>query len=139
MFIKATKRPTFQRLRQKHERDCGVCVFAELADVSYENVCEDLPGAHLGSIAVDGWTAWLTQRGFTVSTHKGCPSNFVPCVHLVAVVDDQRLCHWIYRDVNGYAHDPSQAMQAMLANDPKMTELAMYQMHILTLSVVKAL
>jgi hypothetical protein len=127
--------PKPQRHFQRDERDCGVAVFAALAGLTYEEVLRDLPDARLGTVTVDGWKAWLEQRGFTVSHLVGCPDNIFPCAHLVAPVDDVTCCHWVYRDEEGDIHDPSPVSRAMPADSAWMKNLSMYKCKVLTLSV----
>ena len=129
------KLPKPQMLRQRFDRDCGAVVFARLAGVSYEELCNDLPEAHLGTVSVDGWMAWLAQRGFKVVKQQGCPDGIVPCAHLVAPVDHRDYCHWVYRDSDGDIHDPSPTCAAMPADDPRMRNLSLYECKVLTLSV----
>ena|ERR1017187_7184737 len=135
-FSNSFKLPKPQTLFQRCERDCGVVVFAKIAGVSYEEVCNDLPEAHLGTVSVDGWTGWLEQKGFKVLKQEGCPDNIVPCAHLVAPIDDRRYCHWIYRDAEGDIHDPAPSFAAMPADDPRMRNLSCYECKVLTISVV---
>lgn len=131
------KMPKRQSLHQRFDRDCGVVVFAAIAGIPYEEICQDLPEAHLGTVSVTGWQAWLTQRGFEVLKQDGCPDNIVPCAHLVALVENGDDCHWIYRDEEGNVHDPDPAFGAMPADDPRMRELLFYELRITTLSVLK--
>ena len=131
------KLPKPQRHFQRVERDCGVAVFAALAGVQYEEVLNDLPDAHLGTVTVNGWKRWLEGKGFTVTRQDGCPIDMVPCAHLVAPVNDIRYCHWIYRDEDGDVHDPSPVSAAMRADDPRMRELRGYQCKVLTISVTR--
>lgn len=119
------------------ERDCGVPVFAALADVSEDDLCQDLPTARLGEVSVEKWQAWLEMKGFTVSRRDGGPSDVLPCVHLVALYnpEHERDFHWIYRDKDGDIHDPAPSFRYMPANDPRMRELEVYQVKVLTFSV----
>ena len=52
--------PKPQILHQKYDRDCGVCVFAALVGISEEELCAEIPNAHLGMVTVDDWEKWLT-------------------------------------------------------------------------------
>jgi hypothetical protein len=112
-----------------------VLVFAALADTSYEDVLADLPGAHLGTVTVDGWIGWLQGRGWTVTRQDGCPTDIVPCAHLVAPVPNPEYCHWVYRDSEGDVHDPTPVSLAMPADSEWMRNLKMYDHKILTVSV----
>lgn len=134
LFHPLLKSPKPQKLHQKSERDCGVCVFAELAGVSEEEVCGDLPDAHLGTVSVDGWKQWLQEKGFTVLQREGCPDDIVPCAHLVAhVMYSPNDAHWVYRDSDGDVHDPSEDF--VPADDQRMRNLLFYSEKILTLSL----
>jgi hypothetical protein len=110
-------------------------VFAELAGIPYEDVLNDLPNAHLGTITVDGWTEWLETKGFTVSGQPGCPDGVVPCAHLVALADHPDYYHWIYRDGDGDIYDPSDMFAAMPEYDPWMRMLSPYQCKRWTISI----
>lgn len=135
-FTGPFKLPKPQSLHQKHERDCGVCVFAALAAVSEEEILADLPDANLGTVSVDGWQEWLESKGFTVTKREGCRADIVPCAHLVAnVLHSQEDGHWVFRDEDGDIHDPSPVTMYMPADDERMRSLEMYTMKILTLSV----
>jgi len=130
------KLPKAQLLTQKHERDCGVCVFAALAGVSEEDVLADFPDANLGTVTVEGWQEWLESKGMIVVRREGCPVDAFPCAHLVAnVMNSPRDAHWILRDADGDVHDPSPVMMYMPADDERMRNLSMYSLKILTLSV----
>lgn len=132
MYLIDFKLPKPQRLRQQFERDCGVCVFAELAGASRGELLQDLPEAHLG-VSVEGWTEWLAKKkGQVVLRQQGCPDDIVPCAHLVGLSDT--VFHWIYRDSDGDIHDPSPAFAAMPADDPRMKSI-LYPLKVLTLSV----
>jgi hypothetical protein len=137
MYITNLKLPKPQRLFQRYDHDCGVVVFAELAGVSYEDVLADLPDAYLGTVSVDGWTAWLDGKGFTVLRQQECPQEILPCAHLVSPVPDDKYCHWVYRDSAGDVHDPSGTFRAMPADDPFMRNLSYYDFKLLTVSVTK--
>jgi hypothetical protein len=139
MYLRDFKLPKPQMLRQRFERDCGVVVFGKLAGVAYEDVCRDLPDAHLGNVTVDCWVHWLEAKGFDVLKRQGCPSDIVPCAHLVAPVDDGRYCHWVYRDADGDIHDPASPFAAMPADDPRMRDLTCYSCKFLTISVTASL
>lgn len=133
MYLTDLKLPKPQRLFQLFERDCGVCVFAELAEVSREELLQDLPLAHLGTVSVDGWTEWLERKGRVVLRRQECPDDIVPCAHLVGWCDTD--FHWIYRDAEGDLHDPSPVFTAMPADDPRMKSIAFYPLKVLTLSI----
>lgn len=136
VFPNPLKLPKPQKLGQKSERDCGVCVFAALAGVSEEELLSDIPDAHLGTVSVNGWIDWLQTKGFAVSRHEGCPTDVVPSAHLVAhVMYSEKDAHWVYRDEDGDVHDPSPVAMYMYADDARMKELSFYSMKILTLSV----
>jgi hypothetical protein len=132
--------PKTQRLRQELERDCSVPVFAELTGVSSDEILRDFPHATIGRVTVEQWKAWLEKRGLTVVERDGCPSDIVPCVHLVATHEprDNTDFHWIYRDEDGDVHDPSPVSGAVPADDPTMRDLTYYRGKILTLSVLKS-
>lgn len=137
IFTERFKLPKPQMLHQKHDRDCGVCVFAALAAISEEELLADLPNACLGTVTVDGWHEWLESKGFTVTRREGCPADIVPCAHLVAhALYTKEDAHWVFRDEAGDVHDPSPGSMHMEAADPRMRELSMFSMKILTLSVV---
>ena len=130
------KLPKPQKLHQKHDRDCGVCVFAALADITEHDLLVDLPDAHFGTVSVNGWKEWLQSKGFTVTQNDGCPDEIVPCAHLVAhVLYSEKDAHWVYRDRDGDVHDPSPVALYMPADDPRMKNLSCYSHNILTLSV----
>jgi hypothetical protein len=129
------KLPKPQKLLQRQERDCGVVVFAELAGTSYEDVLTDLPGADLSPISVDAWERWIKSKGFLVQREQGCPESVLPCAHLVSPVDDNRFCHWVYRDTEGDVHDPSPRSIHFAADDPRMRNLSLYGFHLLTVSI----
>jgi hypothetical protein len=138
MCIRDFKLPKPQRLLQRQARDCGVVVFAEMAGVSYEDVLNDLPGADLSPISVDAWENWIKSKGFAVQREQGCPQGLVPCAHLVSTVDDNRFCHWVYRDDDGDVHDPSPRSIHFAADDPRMRNLSLYDFHVLTVSVTRS-
>jgi len=129
--------PKPQKLRQTSERDCAVPVFAALAGVSEDEVCRDLPNASLGEVSVDQWKGWLEKRGFRVLKVDGCPTEVVPCAHLVGSDEprDERDFHWVYRDVNANVHDPDPAFKWITADDPRMKNLSFYPRKVLTLLV----
>jgi len=131
------KLPKEQRLAQKAEHDCGVVVFAELADVPEEDLRRDLPEAHLGRVTVQGWIECLEGRGFHVYKYNGCPTDVVPCAHLVGPEQSYDLTqfHWVYRDADGDVHDPSPVSRAMPADDPRMRDLLLYGQRVLTISL----
>lgn len=129
--------PKLQRVFQRYDHDCGVAVFAELAGVSYEDVLNDLPDSHINMVSVDGWTKWLESKGFAVLRQDGCPTDIVPCAHLVSPVPDEKYCHWVYRDSEGDIHDPSGTFRAMPADDAFMKNLWYYEFKWLTISVLK--
>lgn len=136
IFPNQFKLPKPQRLLQRSDRDCGVCVFATLAGVSEEEVLADFPDADLGTVPVDGWRAWLESKGFAVSQRDGCPTDVVPCAHLVAnVLYTKEDAHWVFRDEDGDVHDPSPVAMHMPADDQRMRSLSFYAMKVLTLSV----
>lgn len=129
--------PKPQGLKQRFDHDCGVVVFATLAGVSYEEVCNDLPDAPLGKVTVDGWIEWLKQRGFEILQRQGCPDDITPCAHLVALIDDKRLAHWVYRDAQGDIHDPAPTFSYFPADDPRMKTLSFFEIKVLTISVTR--
>jgi hypothetical protein len=133
MFCGEFKLPKPQRLCQRFERDCGVCVFAELAGVSREEILRDLPQAHLGTVSVDAWTEWLEKKGWAVLRQQECPDDIVPCAHLVGRSNTD--FHWIFRDAEGDVHDPSPVFTAMPADDPRMKSITFYPLKVLTLSI----
>jgi hypothetical protein len=137
MYSRTFTLPKAQRLFQTSERDCSVPVFAALADVSEDEVCQDLPNVRLGEVSVEKWEAWLKTKGFDARRREGCSSDELPCAHLVALYDprDERDFHWIYRDSDGDVHDPSPTFSAMPANDPRMRDLSCYHTKVLTISV----
>ena len=140
MFRGGFKLPKAQGLRQKGERDCSVSVFAALTGMSEDELLVELPTAYLGKITVDEWCAWLESKGFKVLKRDGCPSDIVPSAHLVAnvildVTEGKNDAHWVFRDEDGDVHDPSQGSQFFAADDPRMRELSLYSMKVLTLSV----
>jgi hypothetical protein len=94
------KLPKPQMLRQKSERDCSVPVFASLVGITEEEVLRDIPEAALGQVTVDGWKIWLRGRDFDVLQRDGCPSDILPCAHLVSlpIPSSKEDFHWIYRD-----------------------------------------
>jgi hypothetical protein len=130
------KLPKPQMLRQKSERDCSVPVFARLAGIREEEVLRDLPGAAFGQVTVDGWKTWLDGRQFDVLQRDGCPSDILPCAHLVALHEpsDREDFHWIYRDEDGDVLDPSPP-GPIPASDSRMRDLLYYSERRLTLSV----
>jgi hypothetical protein len=129
--------PKTQKLRQGSERDCSVPVFAALAGVSEDEVRRDLPKAALGQATVQQWIHWLERKGFEVLKRDGCPTDAVPCAHLVALHQprSKQDFHWIYRDADGDVHDPSPVFEAMPADDPRMRNLSAYTEKVLTLSL----
>lgn len=139
MFVYEGRRlPKPQRLFQRFDRDCGVCVFGELAGVSYDQVLRDLPGAHLGNVRVDGWMQWLKDKGLSPLKCDGAPTDIVPCAHLVAskIMYSESDCHWIYRDADGDVHDPAPTYRAMWADDEKMRAVSFfYGQQICTISI----
>ena len=132
------KFPKAQLLHQKHDRDCGVCVFAKLAGMSEAELLTDLPWAQLGEVSVDDWCRWLQEKGFSVSKREGCPDDGVSCAHLVAhQMNSERDAHWVYRDQEGDVHDPSPVSAYFPADDSRMRDLSFYSMKILTLSILR--
>ncbi len=131
------KLPKTQELQQESERGCSVPVFARLAGVSEDEVRRDLPEAELGQVSVAGWVAWLEKRGFKVLKRDGCPTDILPCAHLVGPDNprDARDFHWVYRDGDGDVHDPSSVPRAVPADDARMRNLDLYGRKELTLSV----
>jgi hypothetical protein len=129
------KLPKPNKLHQKGTRDCGVCVFAELAGVSYEQVIQELPGADEGTVTVDGWIAWMKTKGINFEMREGCPADVVPCAHLVSnTMTSKDDFHWVLRDEDGDVHDPSPVAMYMPADDPRMRDLETYAFKKLTLS-----
>jgi hypothetical protein len=131
------KFPKQQKLRQQTDRDCSVPVFAALTGISETEICRDLPLAPQQGVTVDGWMAWLSQRGLDPLKRDGCPVDIVPCAHLVGPTHPRSLTHfhWIYRDEDGDVHDPDPSYAAMPADDPRMRELSLYGTKELTISV----
>jgi hypothetical protein len=130
--------PKPQALRQKHERDCGVCVFAKLTDTTEEELLKELPDAYLGAVSVNGWEAWLESKGYAVTRRQGCPDDIVPCAHLVGHgVYTREDAHWVYRDEEGDVLDPSPVNQYMWADDPRMKRLDGYSEKILTITIAR--
>jgi hypothetical protein len=88
--------------------------------VSETKVLKDLPDAALGQVSVLEWMDWLEAQGLSALKRDGCPSDIVPCAHLVASHPprDHTDFHWIYRDADGDVHDPSPVFEAMSADDP---------------------
>jgi hypothetical protein len=130
--------PVKNRLRQRGARDCGVCVFAELAGISYEQLLEELPGADYGTVTVDGWIAWLESKGRRVTKHEGCPADAGCCAHLVSnTFYSKEDVHWVYRDENGDVHDPSPVAEWVPANSELARTLETYSIKVLTLAVSK--
>lgn len=127
--------PKPQMLRQKRERDCSVPVFAALTGMSEDQIRTEVPGADDGKVSVDGWRDWLQKKGFTVTQREGCPSDVMPCVHLVA---SARGAHWVYRDQDGDVHDPSLDVLHMPADDERMRSLSTFRTKVLTLSVSRS-
>lgn len=129
--------PKSQKLRQQSDRDCSVPVFAALAGVSEDEVRRDLPNAPLGEVNVSQWEYWLQEKGLRVQRRDGCPTDMVPCAHLVAESPPRAIrdFHWIYRDADGDVHDPSPVFAAMPADDPRMKDLSVYAQQELTLCV----
>jgi hypothetical protein len=135
--IMTFKLPKPQILRQESDRDCSVPVFAALAGVSETKVLRDLPHAALGQVSVLEWMDWLEAQGLSALKRDSCPSDIVPCAHLVASHPprDHTDFHWIYRDADGDVHDPSPVFEAMSADDPRMKDLSSYHQQVLTISV----
>jgi hypothetical protein len=130
------KLPKPQRLHQSGDRDCSVPVFAALSGLTEDQVRAELPGAVLGEVTVDGWIAWLESKGFRVTKHQGCPSDIVPCAHLVGNMPrSQADFHWIFRDGDGDVHDPSPVFSCVPADDPRIRSLSYYSEHVLTLTL----
>src|SRR5579875_361717 len=128
--------PKAQRLLQRGERDCGVFVFAELSGVPEQTIRDEMPGATLGEVSVQGWMTWLQEKGFQVTKREGCPNDIVPCAHLVANnPQSERDFHWVFRDADGDVHNPDPAFSCMSANDPRMRSLEFYDVHWLTITV----
>lgn len=88
--------PKPQTLRQKHERDWGVCVFAKLTGITEVELLKELPDAYLRTVSVDDWEAWLERKGYAVTRRPGSPDDIIPCAHLVG--------HGVYtrEDATGY-------------------------------------
>jgi hypothetical protein len=128
--------PKAQRLFQLGERDCSISVFAALANVAESELINDLPGASRGEITVEGWEQWLRSRGLEPKRREGCPTDVLPCAHLVANsprgIND---FHWVYRDELGDVHDPSPVSSSLTADHPHMRELKSYDTHHLTITV----
>jgi hypothetical protein len=133
----AFKLPKQQKLRQESERDCSVPVFAALAGISEDEVRQDLPQAAMGQVSDLQLIKWLEKRGFKVLRRDGCPTDIVPCAHLVGPNEprDKRDFHWVYRDEDGDVHDPSPVSLAVAADDAMMRNLSLYARKELTLSV----
>jgi hypothetical protein len=124
-------------LRQESDHDCSVPAFATLTRISESEIRKDLPKAVLGQVTVFQWMSWLEKRGFEVLRREGCPSDIVPCVHLVAPHQpyNEQDFHWVYRDADGDVHDPSPVFEAMPADDPRMRNLSVYANAVMTLSI----
>lgn len=128
--------PKPQGLRQKGQRDCSVPVFAALTGIPEDDIRAEVPDAAEGKVSVDGWRGWLQKKGLKVTRHEGCPSDVMPCAHLVAnAMYSASDAHWVYRDADGDVHDPALVSMYMPADDERMRSLSMYSMKILTLSV----
>jgi len=82
---------------------------------------------------------WLEAQGLSGLKRDGCPSDIVPCTHLVASHPprDYTYFHWIYRDAEGDVHDPSLVFEAMSAADPRMKDLSFYHQQVLSISVAR--
>ena len=128
--------PKPQTLRQKHERDWGVCVFAKLTGITEVELLKELPDAYLRTVSVDDWEAWLERKGYAVTRRPGCPDNIIPCAHLVGHgVYTREDAHWVYRDEEADVLDPSPVNQYMPADDPRMKRLNGYSEKILTITI----
>jgi hypothetical protein len=124
-------------LRQKTDRDCSVSVFAALTGIAEDNICRELPLAPEQGVSVDGWMAWLSQKGLNPLKREGCPDDIAPCAHLVGPISPQALTHfhWVYRDAEGDVHDPDPHNSAMADDDPRMRQLSIYGTKVLTISI----
>ena len=91
----------------------------------------------MGQVTVLQLIKWLEKRGFKVLRRDGCPTDIVPCAHLVGPDKprDKWDFHWVYRDEDGDVHDPSLVSLAVAADDPTMKNLSLYARKELTLSV----
>jgi len=117
-----------------------VPVFSALTGIPEDEIRRDLPEAALGTVDVDQWIEWLESKGAKVLKRYGCPSDIVPCAHLVAPNPPRNRSdfHWIYRDEDGDVHDPSSVWAAMPADDVKFRDLAYYEHKELTISISRA-
>jgi hypothetical protein len=101
-----------QSLRQEGKMDCGLHVFAKLADFSQEEILRDLPDAREGK-TVGEWEAYLTAklapRGLKPKRYQPGECHPRPCAHLVIAGTP----HWVYEAENGGIHDPSESAQFM--------------------------
>jgi hypothetical protein len=97
-----------QRLRQQGEMDCGVSVFAELANMSREEILNDIPEA-MNGISVERWKAYFTGKGFEVREYIPDDEYPSPCAHLVASGGGY---HRVYQATNGGIHDPSPVFES---------------------------
>jgi hypothetical protein len=122
-----------QSLRQEHERDCGVHVFAKLAGVSTGELLRELPEA-INGVTVNTWEEWLRRKGLRVARYQPNEEYSLPCGHLVERAPNYY--HWLYRDEDG-VQDPDPSFQFMPPNDPRMLNLACYAGLILTISVAR--
>jgi hypothetical protein len=131
------KFPKQQNLRQESERGCSVPVFAKLAGISKDELLTQVPEAALGKVTHLQWKSWLETRFPSVVLLDGCPTDTVPCAHLVgpAYPGSPGDYHWIYRDSEGDVYDPSGQCDAMPADHPDMRNLVPFSTKVLTITV----
>jgi|GEM_PF-5802754 len=99
-----------QMLRQRGNMDCGVVVFARLADLTEEEILRDQPDAFNGITDIQ-WESLLISKGRKVTRYRLGEAYPLPCAHLVETSHGSGRYHWIYRAEDGGVHDPSPAFE----------------------------
>ena len=116
-------------------------MFGALTGLSVEDICRDLPDARTGGVSVFRWESWLKGIGLVVLRRDGCPTDILPCAHLVTLDTPRSFddCHWVYRDEDGDVHDPSPVFEALDADTKWMRNLGSYEGKLLTISICRAI
>lgn len=121
-----------QMLRQEAAMDCGVAVFAKLANLNRQEILRDMPGAINGR-TVEEWETYLAARGCRPTRYQAEDEYPLPCAHLVEIAPG--FYHWIFQAEDGGIHDPDPSWACY---PPRLMKMSFYRRRILTVAIVKA-
>lgn len=121
-----------QTLQQEGQMDCGVAVFAKLANLTEERILSDMPEAANG-MTPEHAERYLKSKGLKVTRYESGDKHPLPCAHLVE--SSPHHYHWIFQAEDGGIHDPSPACQHCPPHYINQHFDAFYRAKVLTLAV----